>query len=89
MLFQAIFTSTASLVIFVILALFATKTMSTDMLIDLSYEDLLEAKAKGNAVLIDVREHSEIQDTGKLPGSIHIPRKLSIQFHNFNELTCR
>jgi rhodanese-related sulfurtransferase len=50
--------------------------MSTDRKVDLSYEDLLEVKAKGDAVvLIDVREPSEIQETGKLPGSINIPRK--------------
>ncbi|XP_065339756.1 thiosulfate sulfurtransferase/rhodanese-like domain-containing protein 3 [Cloeon dipterum] len=49
------------------------RTMSGDRKIDLSYEDLLELKAQGGIVLVDVREHKEIQETGKLPGSIHIP----------------
>jgi 3-mercaptopyruvate sulfurtransferase SseA len=58
-----------------ILAFFASRCMSADRKVDLSYEDLLEVKAKGGAVLIDVREPSEIQETGKLPGSINIPSK--------------
>lgn len=36
------------------------------------YKDILEAQ-KNNTLIIDVREQSEIDETGKLPGSIHIP----------------
>lgn len=36
------------------------------------YNELLEAQKKGD-LIIDVREDSEINETGKLPGSIHIP----------------
>lgn len=42
---------------------------------DLSYEDIIELKQKNEIILIDVREPSEIEETGKLPGSVHIPRK--------------
>lgn len=38
-----------------------------------NYDQLLEKKKDNNVVLIDVREHSEINETGKLPDSIHIP----------------
>jgi rhodanese-related sulfurtransferase len=48
--------------------------MSGDKKIDLTYQDLLDIKAKGGVILVDVREHNEIQETGKLPDSIHIPR---------------
>ncbi|KDR12490.1 thiosulfate sulfurtransferase/rhodanese-like domain-containing protein 3 [Zootermopsis nevadensis] len=40
---------------------------------DLSYEDIIELKQKNEIILIDVREPSEIEETGKLPGSVHIP----------------
>ncbi|XP_043273205.1 rhodanese domain-containing protein CG4456-like [Venturia canescens] len=36
------------------------------------YNELVEAQKKGD-LIIDVREDSEINETGKLPGSIHIP----------------
>jgi rhodanese-related sulfurtransferase len=42
---------------------------------DLSYDDIIKLKQKNEIILIDVREPSEIEETGKLPGSIHIPRK--------------
>ena len=41
---------------------------------DLSYNDIIELKQKNEIILIDVREPSEIKETGKLPGSVHIPR---------------
>ena len=40
-----------------------------------NYEGVLQAQ-KDNVLIIDVREDSEINETGKLPGSIHIPSKL-------------
>lgn len=49
MLFQSLLKSS---VIFV--ALVATGAMSAERKVDLNYEDLLEVKAKGGAVLIDV-----------------------------------
>jgi rhodanese-related sulfurtransferase len=54
--------------------------MSGDKKIDLTYQDLLDIKAKGGVILVDVREHNEIQETGKLPDSIHIPR---MSFQNY------
>lgn len=51
--------------------------MSGDKKIDLTYQDLLDVKAQSGVILVDVREHKEIQETGKLPGSIHIPRTFS------------
>lgn len=44
------------------------------------YKDILEAQ-KNNTLIIDVREQSEIDETGKLPGSIHIPSVYNRQFH--------
>ncbi|XP_069699783.1 rhodanese domain-containing protein CG4456-like isoform X1 [Periplaneta americana] len=40
---------------------------------DLAYDDVVELKRKNEIILIDVREPSEIKETGKLPGSVHIP----------------
>ncbi|KAJ9584721.1 hypothetical protein L9F63_020926, partial [Diploptera punctata] len=40
---------------------------------DLCYEDIIHLTKKNEIILIDVREMSEIKETGKLPGSIHIP----------------
>lgn len=46
--------------------------------LNVTYEELLEAQKDSNVLIIDVREKDEIKETGKLPGSIHIPsRKLS------------
>lgn len=42
---------------------------------NVTYEDLLKLKEKKEAFLIDVREPEEILETGKLPGSTHIPCK--------------
>lgn len=52
-----------------------TSTMEGDgvsQIMSVSYEGLLEAQENG-VLIIDVREPSEIKETGKLPGSIHIP----------------
>ncbi|XP_015127510.1 uncharacterized protein LOC107048701 isoform X1 [Diachasma alloeum] len=38
-----------------------------------NYEDLLDAQKDNSVLIIDVREQKEIDETGKLPGSIHIP----------------
>ncbi len=35
-----------------------------------------ELIAKGNAVLVDVREAAEVQQSGKAAGAVHIPRGL-------------
>lgn len=42
----------------------------------LDYEQLLEAQKDEDCLIIDVREQNEINETGKLPGSIHIPSNL-------------
>lgn len=41
--------------------------------LNVNYEDILKAQRDNNILIIDVREDSEIQETGKLPGSVHIP----------------
>lgn len=40
---------------------------------NLNYEDILKAQKDDSILIIDVREDGEIRETGKLPGSIHIP----------------
>lgn len=35
-----------------------------------------ELLAKGDAVLVDVREAAELQETGKAVGAVHVPRGL-------------
>ncbi|XP_014473225.1 PREDICTED: heat shock protein 67B2-like isoform X2 [Dinoponera quadriceps] len=40
---------------------------------DVTYEQLVEAQKNSSILIVDVREQSEIDTTGKLPGSIHIP----------------
>ncbi|CAB3383170.1 Hypothetical predicted protein [Cloeon dipterum] len=55
-----------------------TVTMSTERKVDLTYEDILGLKTQRAIVLVDVRDHNEIQETGKLPDSIHIPRECPI-----------
>lgn len=47
---------------------------------DLFYDDIIALKQRNEIILIDVREPSEIQETGILPGSVHIPRKF-LQIH--------
>ncbi|XP_076648501.1 rhodanese domain-containing protein CG4456 [Halictus rubicundus] len=41
--------------------------------LNLDYKDILKAQKDDNVLIIDVREQNEIDETGKLPGSIHIP----------------
>ncbi|XP_031849897.1 rhodanese domain-containing protein CG4456 isoform X2 [Nomia melanderi] len=41
--------------------------------LNLNYKDILEAQKDDSVLIIDVREQNEIDETGKLPGSIHIP----------------
>ncbi|XP_059471756.1 thiosulfate sulfurtransferase/rhodanese-like domain-containing protein 3 [Neocloeon triangulifer] len=45
--------------------------MSGERKVDLTYEDIVALKDE--IVLVDVRDHNEIEETGQLPGSIHIP----------------
>lgn len=40
------------------------------------YNQLLEAQKNDKILIIDVREDSEIEETGKLPASIHIPSNI-------------
>ncbi|XP_025160429.1 rhodanese domain-containing protein CG4456 isoform X2 [Harpegnathos saltator] len=52
----------------------STTTMSRqDEKFNINYEQLLEAQKDNSILIIDVREQSEINETGKLPGSIHVP----------------
>ncbi|CAD6209005.1 GSCOCG00003652001-RA-CDS [Cotesia congregata] len=39
----------------------------------IGYEELLADQKNDKVLIIDVREQKEIDETGKLPGSIHIP----------------
>lgn len=41
--------------------------------LDINYNDLRKAQSDDSILIIDVREKEEIDETGKLPGSIHIP----------------
>ncbi|XP_011267844.1 rhodanese domain-containing protein CG4456 [Camponotus floridanus] len=43
------------------------------MALNVDYKQLLEAQKDENILIVDVREHAEINETGKLPGSINIP----------------
>ena len=37
--------------------------------------DTVEAElASGEAILVDIREADELQETGRIPGSLHVPR---------------
>lgn len=49
------------------------RTMASAGSRDLHYNDIVSLSAKNEIILIDVREPAEIQETGKLPGSTHIP----------------
>ncbi|OAD55929.1 Heat shock protein 67B2 [Eufriesea mexicana] len=40
---------------------------------NIDYNELLKAQKDSSVLIIDVREKEEIDETGKLPGSIHIP----------------
>ena len=46
-----------------------------DGCLNINYDGLLDAQKDDKVLIIDVREDAEIQETGKLPGSIHIPSK--------------
>lgn len=49
------------------------------------YKQILEAQKDENILIVDVREQPEIDETGKLPGSIHIPsRYLKKKFLNLH-----
>lgn len=48
---------------------------SQDEKFNVNYEQLLEAQKDNSILIIDVREQAEINKTGKLPGSIHVPSK--------------
>lgn len=53
-----------------------TKIMSGEgenKFLTVDYNDILQAQQDNSLLIIDVREQSEINETGKLPGSIHIP----------------
>ncbi|XP_033334577.1 rhodanese domain-containing protein CG4456 isoform X2 [Megalopta genalis] len=41
--------------------------------LNVHYKDIIKAQKDDNVLIIDVREQNEIDETGKLPGSIHIP----------------
>ncbi|KAL6266959.1 hypothetical protein P5V15_000045 [Pogonomyrmex californicus] len=57
-----------------------------EMALNVDYEELLEAQKDKNVLIVDVREHDEINETGKLPGSIHIPKDdVSNVFLNLSE----
>ncbi|XP_067217067.1 rhodanese domain-containing protein CG4456-like isoform X2 [Linepithema humile] len=43
------------------------------MELNVDYNQLLKAQKDDNILIVDVREQNEINETGKLPGSIHIP----------------
>lgn len=42
---------------------------------DVDYQQILEAQKDDKVLIVDVREQDEINETGKLPGSIHIPSR--------------
>ena len=46
--------------------------------LNVNYEQLLQAQKDNSVLIVDVREQSEIDKTGALPGSIHIPSKLTV-----------
>lgn len=52
-----------------------TALCENKMELEINYEQLLDAQKDANVLIIDVREPSEISETGVLPGSIHIPSR--------------
>ena len=54
-------------------SLISKRSMSSTSNRDLFYDDIIKLSSKKEITLIDVREPAEIQETGKLPGSTHIP----------------
>lgn len=56
-------------------------TSRQDEKFNINYRQLLEAQKDDSVLIVDVREQSEINETGKLPGSIHVPsRNFSLHF---------
>ncbi|XP_011157236.1 rhodanese domain-containing protein CG4456 [Solenopsis invicta] len=56
------------------------------MALNVKYEELLQAQKDANVLIVDVREPSEINETGALPGSIHIPMNdVCNEFSNLSE----
>ncbi|XP_024873924.1 rhodanese domain-containing protein CG4456-like isoform X2 [Temnothorax curvispinosus] len=56
------------------------------MALEVNYEQLLEEQKEPNTLIVDIREPSEISETGALPGSIHIPMgDVRNVFENFSE----
>ncbi|XP_077279544.1 rhodanese domain-containing protein CG4456 isoform X2 [Temnothorax americanus] len=56
------------------------------MALEVNYEQLLEEQKDPNTLIVDIREPSEISETGALPGSIHIPMgDVRNVFENFSE----
>ena len=45
----------------------------------IDYEELSKAIEKDQVLVIDVRKHSEMEETGKLPKSHSIPRKVDVK----------
>lgn len=50
-----------------------TSKMANASTLDVDYQQLLEAQKDDKILIVDVREQDEINETGKLPMSIHIP----------------
>lgn len=53
-----------------------TNKMASASTLDVDYQQLLEAQKDDKVLIVDVREQDEINETGKLPGSIHIPSRI-------------
>jgi rhodanese-related sulfurtransferase len=49
-----------------------------DRKVDLTYDEIVDLKSRDEIILVDVRDNNEIEETGQLPGSIHIPREYEI-----------
>ncbi|HEY1022980.1 MAG TPA: rhodanese-like domain-containing protein [Flavisolibacter sp.] len=52
---------------------------------NLSPEQVEQEIAGGKATLIDIRESDELEQTGKIPGSVHAPRGM-LEFYADNSL---
>ncbi|KOX70303.1 Heat shock protein 67B2 [Melipona quadrifasciata] len=50
-----------------------TKSEDNKKSLAVDYNDVLKAQNDSSILIIDVREKEEIDETGKLPGSIHVP----------------
>lgn len=61
-------------------------TVLCGMELEINYEQLLDAQKDANVLIVDVREPSEISETGVLPGSIHIPSR-NLLLHIFEKFT--